>query len=423
MPATPSLRLVLVGIGSRGDVQPLLALGQTLRARGHRLLIAAAPNFASWVQSLGFDFAPVGVDMQQFLADNPDVLTGNPLKAGPIQSRFFASELPRQMQELTATCQGADMLVWGGLAFAAHSVAERLGIPALGVLYTTCVIPSGMHAPPTVRARNLPRWLNRTLWWLQDQFATQMVGKPLNQARLALGLAPVDLHAHLMEQCEYAIAVDETLFPADPAWPHPVRRTGYLFLADPGTLDAELDAWLADGEAPVYVGFGSMTGKATQRMDAMLLEALRATGRRYLIGAGWAGMGGQSLPAHWRRVTQAPHALLFPRVAAVVHHGGSGTMASALRAAVPQVILPLILDQYHHAHLLHCAGLVPKPIPLERITATQLDAAVTAALAWPQAPLLAAAQRLQACDAGGQTARQIEVLAVAGRSRVNAGAV
>jgi UDP:flavonoid glycosyltransferase YjiC (YdhE family) len=98
-------------------------------------------------------------------------------------------------------------------------------------------------------------------------------------------------------------------------------------------------------------------------------------------------------------------------------------MASALRAAVPQVILPLILDQYHHAHLLHRAGLVPKPIPLERITATQLDAAVTAALAWPQAPLLAAAKRLQACDAGGQTARQIEVLAMAGRSRVNAGAV
>jgi UDP:flavonoid glycosyltransferase YjiC (YdhE family) len=405
-----------VGIGSRGDVQPLLALGQTLRARGHSVLIAAAPNFAAWVQSLGFDFAPVGVDMQQFLADNPDTLTGNAFKAGPIQSRFFASELPRQMQELLAICQRADALVWGGLGFAAPSVAERLGIPVLGVLYTTCVLPSTLHAPPTVRSRGLPRWLNRTLWWLHDRVAARMVAQPLNQARQRLGLAPVDLHTHLLEQCDYAVAVDETLFPADPAWPQSVRRTGYLLLDDPTPLDAELDAWLADGEAPVYVGFGSMAGAATQRMDALLLEALQGNGQRYLIAAGWSGMGGQTLPAQWRRIAAAPHAQLFPRMAAVIHHGGSGTMASALHAGVPQVLLPLILDQYHHAHVLHRAGLTPKPIAMERITAAQLAAAVAAALAWPRAPLQAVALRLQQCDANARTATQIEALAKDGRS-------
>ncbi|NVO05432.1 MAG: glycosyltransferase, partial [Rhodoferax sp.] len=118
----------------------------------------------------------------------------------------------------------------------------------------------------------------------------------------------------------------------------------------------------------------------------------------------------------WRRVGAVPHALLFPRVAAVVHHGGSGTLASALRAGAPQVILPLILDQYHHAHLLYRAGLVPKPVAMERITAPQLAAAVAQALAWPRDGLQQAAQRLQGSDGNGQTATQIEALARAGRS-------
>lgn len=109
-------------------------------------------------------------------------------------------------------------------------------------------------------------------------------------------------------------------------------------------------------------------------------------------------------------------------MAAVVHHGGSGTLASALRAGVPQVILPLILDQYHHAQLLHRAGLIPQPIAMERIAAQQLGDAVMAALAWPRAPLQAAAQRLQDSDGAGQTARQIEALAMAAKSAFRVGA-
>ena len=250
LPLPPPLHLVLVGIGSRGDVQPLLALGQTLRQRSHRVRIAAAPNFAGWVQALGFDFAPVGQDMQQFLADNPAVLTGNPVRAGPIQQRFFAAELPRQARELLALCQGADLLVWAGLAFAAPSVAERLGIPALGVLYTTCVLPSAQHAPPTVRTRGLPRWLNRALWWLHDRLAARMVSPPLNRARRQLGLAPVGLQQHL-QQGNFSLAVDAAVFPGDPAWPATVQRANFLFLDDPEPRDPALDLWLRAGEPPL----------------------------------------------------------------------------------------------------------------------------------------------------------------------------
>lgn len=410
MSPRPALRLVLASIGSRGDVQPMLALGQRLRQRGHRVLIAAPPNFAHWVQSLGFDFAPLGVDMQQYLADNPAVLTGNLRRATPLLTRYFADALPRQMQELLAICAQADVLVWAGLALTAPSVAERLGIPALGVLYSTCMVPSGLHPPPTVRWHGLPSWLNQLLWRLHDRLADSMVGQPLNLARKQAGLATIDLRDHLLHACRYAIAADETLFPADRDWPENLQRANFLFLEDPEPLDAELDAWLQDGEPPVYIGFGSMGGPATQRMESLLPQALEFAGRRCLIAAGWAGSANQRLPSGWRSVAAAPHAQLFPRVAAVVHHGGSGTTAQALRAGVPQVLLPLILDQYHHAHRLYLANLTPRPVSMERIGAKQLSQSIKAAIAWPLAPRQAVALRLQQSDGAAQVAKQIETL-------------
>jgi UDP:flavonoid glycosyltransferase YjiC (YdhE family) len=237
-----------------------------------------------------------------------------------------------------------------------------------------------------------------------------MVGQPLNQARQQAGLAPVDLREHLLHGCDYAIAADAMLFPADPTWPDHLRRANFLFLEDPVPLDAELEAWLQQGEPPVYLGFGSMGGPGTLRLEALLLQSLKASGRRCLIAAGWAGLGQQALPPGWRSIAAAPHAQLFPRVAVVVHHGGSGTTAQALRAGVPQVLIPLILDQYHHAHRLYRGGLIPRPVSMERISAAQLSQSIEAALAWPLAVRQAASLRLQQSEGGPQVAKQIETL-------------
>jgi UDP:flavonoid glycosyltransferase YjiC (YdhE family) len=388
----------------------MLALGQMLRQRGHDVRIAAPPDFAAWVQSMGFDFAPLGLNMRQFLAEHPDVLTGNVRKAAPLLNDYFANAIPRQMQELLVACTAADALVWAGLAIAAPSVAERLGIPALGVLFSTCMVPSSLHPPPTVRWHGLPPWINRSLWWLHDRLADTMLGQPINMARRQAGLAEVNLRDHLLHGCNYAIAADEVLFPGDPDWPGNLQRANFLFLDDPEPLDAELESWLQDGEPPVYVGFGSMVGPGTLRVDALLLQALKASGRRCLIAAGWAGLGKQTLPTNWRSVAQAPHGRLFPRLAVVVHHGGSGTTAQALRAGVPQVLLPLILDQYHHAHRLHRTGLIPRPVPMERITAQQLGQSIETAIAWPLAPRQVASLRLQQSDGSAKVANQIETL-------------
>jgi UDP:flavonoid glycosyltransferase YjiC (YdhE family) len=170
---------------------------------------------------------------------------------------------------------------------------------------------------------------------------------------------------------------------------------------------------LKDGEPPVFVGFGSMSGEGTDRVEGMIVEAVSAIGRRCIVGAGWAGLGAGNLPPGWRMVREAPHALLFPRTAVVVHHGGSGTTAQALRAGVPQVLLPLILDQFHHAHRLHLAGIAPRPVPMEKITAAELADAIQAALKLPAGPREAAAARLRTSDGRGDIVRRTEALVAA----------
>ena len=381
-----SLRVVLATVGSRGDVQPMLALAQAFIARGHVPLIAAPPNFETWVRGLGFEFAPVGVDIQVFLAEHSDALTGNPLKMLKETSRYFNEQMPLQAQQLKPLCDDADAILYGG---------------------------SSQHPPISIPWHGLPDWMNDLLWRANRLLSDSLGLNTLNAVRASFRQPPVDhLRRYLFEEHPLVIAADEVLFPPDPLWQGRYPYANFIFFDDPAPLDPELDAWLADGEPPVFVGFGSMSGKGTDRVERMIVEAVSATGRRCIVAAGWAGLGPGALPPGWRVVRDAPHALLLPRTAAVVHHGGSGTTAQALRAGVPQVLLPLILDQFHHAHRLHLAGIAPRPVPMEKITAAELSGAIQAALELPASPRQAAAARLRASDGRGQIVRRVEEMVV-----------
>ena len=407
----PTLRIVLATVGSRGDVQPMIALAQTLAARGHTPVIAAPPNFEAWVKSLGFEFEPLGFDIQEYLANNGASLTGNPVKMLQMISRFFAEQLPLQMRHLVKVCKGADAILAGGLAFCAPSVAAHLGVPVLYVFYSTCLLPSSLHPPTVVPWQGLPAWQNDLLWRANHVLVDAMMRKVLNAARAEFGLAAIDsLKEHFTVDMPAIIAADKDLFPPDPLWGERYPYANFIYFDDPARLDPALDDWLNQGEPPVFVGFGSMSGEGTGRIERMIVQAVSATGLRCIVGAGWAGFGASELPPTWRVVKEVPHALLFPRTGVVVHHGGSGTSATALRAGVPQVILPLILDQFYHAHCLHRAGIAPRPIPMEKITASELASAITAALALPEAPRKAAAARLGASDGRNAVADRIEAM-------------
>ena len=411
MNSARSLRIVLASVGSRGDVQPMLGLAQSLAARGHRPLIAAPANFEGWVRSLGFDFAPLGEDMQAFLARNRQIMTGKPLRMLREMIRYFKEQIPLQAQQLAPICRGADLVVYGGLAFTAPSVAEHLRLPVLGVLYSNCLLPASLHPPPNIPWHGLPGWINRLIWRINHVMGDLLLRRTLNSMRSHLGLPLLDhLRSHLIEGDPLVIAADEVLFPPDTSWQGRFAYANFIYFDDPAPLDPQLNDWLSEGEAPIYIGFGSMLGQGIERVERMLVEAVSATGRRCIVDAGWAGLGAAALPHGWLRVRNAPHALLFPRVAVVVHHGGSGTTAQALRAGVPQVLLPLILDQFHHGHRLYLAGIAPRSVPMEKITTTALTSAIESALRLPVGPRLEAAVRLKASDGRASVVQRIEAL-------------
>ncbi len=407
-----SLRVVLATVGSRGDVQPMLAIAQALREHGHVPVLAAPPNYEAWVRKLGFEFAALGVDIQEMLAQNQRLMTGNPLRMMRELVRYFRAQPALQMQQLERICEGADALLYGGLAlFVAPSVCERRGLPGFAVLFTTCLLPSGEHPPPMVPWHGLAPWVNELIWRLDKPLVNLLVRRRLNLARAALGLPPAkDVRTHLLGGTAPTLAVDEILLPPDRRWRKRYPYANFLFLDDSDGLDPELMAWLAAGAPPVYVGFGSMSGQGTDRIQRLIVEAVSATGRRCIVGAGWAGMSQARLPKGWRVVSDAPHAQLFHRTAVVVHHGGSGTTAQALRAGVPQVVLPLMLDQFHHAHRLYLAGLAPRPVPMEKVSAQGLTQAIAAALALPREPRVHASQRLVASRGASQIVQRLESL-------------
>lgn len=336
------------------------------------------------------------------------MLTGNPVKLVREMNRAFKEQIPPSALRLEAACDSADAIVWGGLALIAPTVAEHLRLPVLGVLYTSCMLPSSQHPPMSIPWHGLPDWMNDLLWRAHRLLGDQFLLEAPNTLRAGLNLPSVDgVRRQVFEDHPLVVAADEVLFPADSLWEGRYPYANFIFFDDPAPLDSELDAWLADGEPPVFVGFGSMSGAGTDRVEGMIVEAVSVIGRRCIVGAGWAGLGAGALPRSWRVVREAPHALLFPRAAVVVHHGGSGTTAQALRAGVPQVLLPLILDQFHHAHRLQIAGISPRPVPMEKVTASELAEAIQAALRLPEGPRRAAAERLRASDGRGEIVRRI----------------
>jgi UDP:flavonoid glycosyltransferase YjiC (YdhE family) len=159
------------------------------------------------------------------------------------------------------------------------------------------------------------------------------------------------------------VACDPALASAPSDHPVPVRQIGALFAEEKDELSAEVRAFLEAGEPPVYIGFGSMADVDPERTTERLFESVRRAGVRALVSRGWAGLSSRSCPGNVLLIGPEPHGKLFPRCAAVVHHGGAGTTHAAARAGVPQVIMPQLLDQHYWAHRVHRAGIGPRPVP------------------------------------------------------------
>jgi UDP:flavonoid glycosyltransferase YjiC (YdhE family) len=394
------MRILVAAMGSRGDVQPALCLALALRDAGHEVRVSAPPDFAAWAGELGLAFAPAGTSIEEVLNQYADRMGAGPLRLARAIGKVLLQHVPGMMERLLAAGEDADVIVSAN-QFLARTAAEVLGVPFAGVIYAPTLIRSSRHPPMIARWQGAPRWINRVLWSLTERGASRIFLEPINIERAKLGLAPVaSFEAHVFGGVPYMLACDALVAPAPPDWTHvDVTTTGPWYYDDPAPLDEDVGAFLDAGPPPVYVGFGSMVSEDAAAATSAIVSGAGASRRRVLLSKGWAGLGAESLPDSIKVVRgPMPHAKLFPRVAAVVHHGGSGTTSAALRAGVPQVIVPHLMDQYYFAHRLEVLGIAPPAIPVRRLDSDRLARAIDAALALPPSARLEAAERLRPAD-------------------------
>jgi UDP:flavonoid glycosyltransferase YjiC (YdhE family) len=365
--------VVIVAPGSRGDVQPCVALGRGLAAGGDRVRVLAAPGFQGLVETHGLGFAPLSADPGAVLGS----AAGQAWTTGRRRLAFLSGlravlrpVLDGLLADVHAGAAGADLVLAPSLGFLGTHLGAHLGVPDAELHYQPSVPTRAFAHPLLPRATRLGPWGRRLSFGAVDTLAWQVLRPEIDRWRVeTLGLpraGPRGPRRRSPVLCGFSDAVVPR--PAD--WPARVHVTGYWFL-DPGPWrpDPRLRDFLAAGAPPVYVGFGSMRPAAAEATFAVVRAALRRAGLRGLLAAG----GGPDTD-DLLTVADVPHAWLFPRTAAVVHHGGAGTTAAALRAGVPSLVCPVFSDQPYWGDRVSRLSAGPKPLPLEELDVDVLTA-------------------------------------------------
>jgi UDP:flavonoid glycosyltransferase YjiC (YdhE family) len=366
------MRALLIGSGSRGDFQPMLALAVAMRQAGHTVTLLGSPVFQREAEAFSIPFGPCGRDVQAHLEETREK-TRTPLGFVRTLNSIIAGEFELQVALIGSLVQDVDLVVGGGATMAAHLLADAAGVPYRYIGYTPQILPSSYHPMLMVPLTRSPRWLNRVLWRASRAFYNRLIEKSYNAHRTRLGL-PRDENpfSAVFPHEKTLLACDPELMPAPPDLAH-VPQVGSFALRDDRPIPPDVEAFLRAGPPPIYVGFGSMPDDNPGRTTRLVREAARKAGVRLLLSSGWSGLGsGEELDSSVHVVGPVSHELLFPRLAGSVHHGGAGTTAASARAGIPQLLVPHAFDQFMFARHVHERGLGPRSIPKGSLTVERL---------------------------------------------------
>lgn len=411
------MKIVTVTVGTRGDVQPYIAVARALMDRGHEVTIAASEEHESLVRRYGVGFRAVGVSFRDLLRTDLGRAwlssADSPSKYARYAKELFVPLVRRYCEEVDDAVEGADGVAFYMLAGWAMHAAERRGLPCVA-LAPWPMVPTGelppLGAPWLVRA---PPFVRR---WAGHAFARLAFGA-VNAEHLAhrarVGLpayrAQDPIHAVLEARIPTVGLFSEQVIPRPKDWAVRHAVAGYAFTPDVAyEPPAALARFLEEGDSPIYLGFGSMTGFEPAELASLATRAARLAGVRAVVATGWADLPVEpSDDVHV--LDEIPHDWLFPRVAAVVHHGGAGTFAEGLRAGKPTVIAAFFGDQPFWGLMNHRLGTGPRALLRKTITAESLAGAIRAALAGPhRARADAVGARIRAEDGASRAAQLVE---------------
>lgn len=422
VPPPPPLNVVIQVVGSRGDVQPFVALGKVLKETyGHRVRLATHPNFKNFVQENGLEFFSTGVDpsrLMAFMVKNPSLMPGfRSVVSGDISQR--RKDVAEYMQGCWRSCYKpgdgislratdnslsglaendhesenearpfvADCIIANPPSFAHIHCAEKLGIP-LHIMFTMPYSPtqSFPHPLANIQSSNAdPQLTNYISYAMIEVLSWQGLGDIINRFRTkCLGLEPVSriwapgmLHRL---KVPHTYCWSPALIPKPKDWASHISISGFYFLnkASNYTPAPDLQAFLDAGPPPVYIGFGSIVLDDPDAMTELIFEAVRKTDQRVVLSQGWGGMGADlHIPDGVFILGDVPHDWLFKHVSCVVHHGGAGTTAAGITAGRPTLVVPFFGDQPFWGAMVARAGAGPNPIPHKQLTADKLADAIT----------------------------------------------
>lgn len=408
------MHITILALGSRGDVQPYAALGKGLKTAGHAVRFITFEAFAPLIAENGLDFHPIHGDPQGLVTSaGADTLA---------LVRSFGSLAEGYARDLSAPELGETDLLVNQLPIGLYGfdLAEKYRIP----LVLAAVFPlARTDELPLMGFPRLPLpGYNKATYYLGGWAAWQMFRKVIQRWRTqTLGLPPLPRQGYLEQLESRPVPIlngfSSYVVPRPRDWGAHVHNTGYWLPEDPAWQPPEeLSVFLADGPPPVFIGFGSMPVKDPEQTTDIILEALRQSEQRAILHAGWGSLGKQSLPQSVFRIEYAPYAWLFPRMRMIVHHGGSGTTALALRSGVPSGIIPFVFDQFYWGERVAHLGVGPRPIPFKQLSVTRLREAILLGIhnSEIQQNAAALAQRLGQ-ENGIETARRILEQIAAGR--------
>lgn len=351
------MRILFSTIGSRGDVQPVVALALHLKVRGHEVRVCVPPDFREWIEGLGIPVTPIGPEARKFAASRPAASQNQkPLTAE--QGRQLMEEtVATQFETLTSAAQTCHVIIAAtALQVAARSVAEKLGISYVFAGYSPVVLPSPHHAPPPLPGHAPPTTSgNGELWAQNAERFNSLFRDAVNKHRALLGLDAIsDVRSHMMTDQPW-LAADPVLAPWPDSADRGVFQTGAWILPDERSLSRELETFLASGDPPIYFGFGST--RFPPEAGSAILHAARALGRRAIVSKGWFDDSLIENEPDCLSIGEVNLHALFPLVAAAVHHGGAGTTTAAALAGAPQVVIPNLYDQHYWAERVRQLGI------------------------------------------------------------------
>lgn len=386
------MRITICTFGSRGDTQPYVALALGLQQAGHHVTLVASHDHNEWIRSYGVTVHPIGFSMQEFVQKpehRSDLRGRNMVRVLREFRAGFETYLAKVMDTCWEAAQEAQFVVLSSVASIGVDIARERGVPMALVSLQPLFPPTRAFPMFMLPFRfSLGGGYNTLTHTLYMRAGWFLVARMFNHWRTTrLGLPPWRSMREMLGTfgdagTPWLYGYSSQVLPKPPDWGHNHHITGYWFLDAPPNWQppAELERFLESGPPPVYVGFGSMSDKDPERQTRLVLRALELTGQRGVLLTGWGAVTRQLSSASVCYVDDVPHSWLFPRMAAVVHHGGAGTTGAGLRAGVPNLITPFLLDQYAWADRVVKLGVGPRMVDNKRLTAEKLAQAIHTAV-------------------------------------------